>query len=114
MNIRLSIILFLLGLSLGYYINDLGIKTGNIVFTNLKSNENETTTSDVFLIGERKFLRREKDILCEDIPLYDKHGNVILGVLKKIKNERKERGLRKDRGGERGQSVNGELLSDSG
>jgi len=83
--------LFLLGLSLGFYTNDLGIKSGNIVFTNLKSNENGTTTSDVFVVGERKFFRREKDILCEDIPLYDNHGNVILGVLKKIKNERRER-----------------------
>ena len=82
MRYSLSILLMLLGFCGGLYYSDYGLTTGNIIFTNFKSKgANDTTVSDVFLIGERKFLRREKELIFENYPLYDKDGNKLLRMI---------------------------------
>jgi|LakMenE18May11ns_1017448.scaffolds.fasta_scaffold9636173_2 hypothetical protein len=64
----------------GFHSNDNGIKSGNIIFTNLRS-QNSEVVSDVILVGERSPFKRELTIEFKDFPLYDKEGNRLFRIL---------------------------------
>jgi hypothetical protein len=76
-----------LGFCGGLYYSDYGLVTGSVIFTNLKSSgdKSDTTVSDVFLIGERKFLRMKMELIDENYPLYDKTGNRLLRFIEDSK-----------------------------
>ncbi|RYZ63175.1 MAG: hypothetical protein EOP09_18120 [Proteobacteria bacterium] len=74
MKYYLSIFLLALGFAAGKYYGDYGLVTGSIIFKNLRE-KNGSTVSDVFFVGERRFLRRDLDKVYADWPLYDKEGN---------------------------------------
>lgn len=83
MRYLLPILMLLSGFLVGLYYSDYGLVTGSIVFTNFKSKDKDgdVTFSDVLLIGERKFLRRETEIIYKDFPLYGQRGNRLLRII---------------------------------
>jgi hypothetical protein len=65
---------------MGFYLNDDGIKPGNVIFTNLRY-INSDVVADVVLVGERSPLKRQLVIEFSDFPLYDKEGNNLFRIL---------------------------------
>ena len=86
MSYLLLIFLIFLGFHGGLYYSDYGLSTGNIIFTNFKSEVgNDTTFSDVYLIGERKYFRRQIELIYKNYPLYDREGNRLLRMIENSK-----------------------------
>ena len=87
MQFRIPIVLSIISFFLGFKINDYGLQTGSIVFTNF-STKKSVTFSEVILIGERKFLRRETSVIG-GFELYDQEGNRLLRVLRNSSSQTK-------------------------
>jgi hypothetical protein len=64
----------------GLYLNDEGIRPGNIILTNLRA-KNSDVISDIILVGERSPFKRTHSIEIKDFPLYDKMGNSLFRII---------------------------------
>jgi hypothetical protein len=80
MKYRILILAFVIGYTISFFIHNSNLEAGDIIFTNLKS-EGDKTISDVILVGERKFFKRDTTVLYSNFVLYDQNGNRLNRIL---------------------------------